>query len=84
MRNDNRFLRIYFGALSDLEVELSDFSTLECIRQYLFSDDKRLAQAAASCLISCFKNGKEMVRITLELDLPHKKLIEGILKLNGD
>jgi hypothetical protein len=76
--------RILFAALSDAEVRIASEWLLHAIAEFLSSDDKRLAQAAAVCLLtSSSALGRTLVQQKLKdpTSLPHAQLIRGIMNL---
>jgi len=81
---DFRSSRVLLGALSDSEVQLQADSLVKRIAEYLFDDDKRLAQSAAACLINCCgTSGRSLVQRAAKQNPPHSLLIAGIVKLTA-
>jgi hypothetical protein len=74
---------ILMAAYVDTEVQINDPHLVDEFVSFLFSDNKMLAQAAASCLINCCgQEGKMRIERALQKgNLPHGKLIQGIFSL---
>lgn len=76
--------QILLAALSDAEFSTSNEYLLNCVSSFIKSDDKRLAQTAATFLLTCGGNlGKIFLSQLLTQELPHLQLIQGINKLLG-
>ena len=76
--------RILLSAFADAEVQLASEQLLHTITGFLHSDDKRLSQTAAVCLLRCGgKPGKTLLSAQLwnPASLPHMQLILGAIKL---
>lgn len=74
--------RILLASLADAGIELESELLLHTIAGFLGSEDKRLAQASAICLIQCGGNlGETLLRTRLSNpeSLPHDKLILGVI-----
>lgn len=77
-------VRVLLSALADSEVQLRSERLLHTIAGFLDSDDKRLAQAAALCLLQCGGGlGGTLIRFRLDnpASLPHVELILGAINL---
>ena len=74
--------RVILGSMTDLESLSENKSIAFDISEHLYSSNERVAQAAASCLSTCFgQAGKEILSIILQLPSPpitHKDLVQGI------
>ena len=79
----SRAKRILVAALSDAEITINSRALFDSIGLFLESDDKRLAQAAATYLLNSGGIlGKNFLKDVLATKvLPHSKLIQGIIKL---
>lgn len=80
----SRGARILLSALADAEVRLTSETLLYTIASFLGSEDKRLAQAAAVCLLECGGAlGGALLRDRLKdpATLPHVQLIRGVMDL---
>lgn len=76
--------RILLAALSDAGFSTSNEYLLNCVSSFIKSEDKRLAQTAATFLLTCGGNlGKILLSQLLTQELPHLQLIQGINKLLG-
>jgi hypothetical protein len=76
--------RILLAALSDAEFSTSNEYLLHFVSSFIKSDDKRLAQTAATFLLTCGGDfGKILLSQLLTQELPHRQLIQGINKLLG-
>jgi hypothetical protein len=76
--------RILISAIADSEVQLSSERLLYTIGGFLGSEDKRLAQSAAICLLQCGSAvGGTILRDRLNrpASLPHVQLILGAINL---
>jgi hypothetical protein len=75
--------RILMAALSDAEFSTNNRSLLFSINSFLNSTDKRLAQTAATFLITCGGTlGRKFLGQTLSTqELPHSQLVKGISEL---
>jgi len=79
------FIRILFGSLVDNEISIKDKATIYWISRFLFSGDKRLAQAAVVCLVDCCgKLGADLVKEAISKKPYHIDLIIGMVKLLGE
>jgi hypothetical protein len=77
-----RSLRVLLGSLADSGVQLRTALLVKRIAEYLFDNDKRLAQAAAACLINCCgAPGRSLVQRAVKQNPPHAVLIAGIASL---
>lgn len=79
-----RGARVLLSALADSEVHIRSEQLLWTIASFLDSEDKRLAQAAAVCLLDCGDAlGSRILRerITRAESIPHAQLIQGIIDL---
>lgn len=79
-----RLARILISAIADAEVALASERLLHTIAGYLGSEDKRLAQTAAVCLLQCGGGlGGTLLRARLNnsASLPHIHLILGAINL---
>ena len=80
----DRGVRILLSALADAEVRLTSETLLYTIASFLGSEDKRLAQAAAVCLLECGGAfGRALLQDKLKdpASLPHVQLIQGVMDL---
>lgn len=76
--------RILLAALSDADFSTSNEYLLHFVSSFIKSDDKRLAQTAATFLLTCGgKLGRIFLSQLLAQELPHLQLIQGINKLLG-
>jgi hypothetical protein len=75
--------RILMAALSDAEFSTGNGSLLSSVSSFLKSTDKRLAQTAATFLLTCGGSlGSNFLLQTLSTqELPHSQLIKGISEL---
>lgn len=74
-------IRILISSFCDAEMIIDNQSFLDYLAYLLKSNDKELAQSAASCLLTCGKEkGRKILQYYLEnvKELPHLKLIKGI------
>ena len=72
------------SAFADAEALLKSETLLRTVANFVFSDDKRLAQAAAACLLACGESfGKTLLeeRMQAPEDIPHVRLVQGIVDL---
>lgn len=79
-----RGARILLSALADAEVRLTSETLLYTIASFLGSEDKRLAQSVAVCLLQCGGAlGRALLRDRLKdpASLPHVQLIQGVMGL---
>jgi hypothetical protein len=79
-----RSARILFSAIADAEVQVASERLLHTIAGFLGSEDKRLAQTAAVCLLQCGGGlGGTLLRARLNspASLPHIQLILGAVNL---
>ena len=77
---------VLLSALTDAEVKLTRTELLQVIKQSLYAQDKRLAQAAAACLILCGSTvGKALLQEALQnhATMPHARLVQGMFELLG-
>ena len=75
---------ILLSALADAEVQIGSEQLLHTIAGFLRSDDKRLAQSSAVCLLRCGGTlGEKLLRVQLwnPDSLPHVQLILGTINL---
>lgn len=79
---NDRALRILLGSFSDNGTPVHHVLIIERISECLFKEDKRLAQAAAICLIGCCKR-RDLVQHAVEANPPNMNLIRGILELDS-
>lgn len=73
---------ILVSAFADSEVLLASEVVLRTIASWVYSDDKRLAQAAAACLLECggiFGQTLLQDRMKNSTAIPHAQLIQGII-----
>lgn len=73
-----------FSAFADAEVSLKSETLLHTVADCLFSNDKRLAQASAACLLACGGAFGKMLlqeRMQTPEDIPHVRLVQGIVDL---
>lgn len=76
--------RILLAALSDADFSTSNEYLINFVSSFIKSNDKRLAQTAATFLLTCGGNlGKIFLSQLLTQELPHLQLIQGINKLLG-
>jgi hypothetical protein len=76
--------RILLSALSDADFSTSNEYLIHFVSSFIKSDDKRLAQTAATFLLTCGGDlGKIFLSQLLTQELPHLQLIQGINKLLG-
>lgn len=75
--------RILIAALSDAEFSTNNESLLSSVSLFLKSTDKRLAQTAATFLLTCGGTlGKEILGVVLSKEeVPHSQLVKGISEL---
>lgn len=75
--------RLLLAALSDAEFSTSNGSLLSTASSFLKSTDKRLAQTAATFLLTCGGTlGRNFLWQTLSTqELPHSQLVKGISEL---
>ncbi len=75
--------RILIVSLRNAEAQINNKNLLYAIGYFLESTDKVLAQSSAACLLTCGGIlGKNIVQSTLlKHNLPHYRLIQGIMKL---
>lgn len=75
--------RILMAALSDAEFSTSNRRLLSSVSSFLKSTDKRLAQTAATFLLTCGGTlGRDFLWQTLSTqELPHSQLVKGISEL---
>lgn len=75
--------RILIVSLRNAETQINSESLLYSIGSFLESTDKLLAQSSAACLLTCGGFlGKNIVQsAVLKNNLPHSRLIQGIIKL---
>lgn len=79
-----RGARVLVSALADSEVHLQSEQLLWTITSFLDSEDKRLAQAAAVCLLECGGTLGRCILIERMKEaefIPHAQLIQGIQEL---
>jgi hypothetical protein len=72
------------SAFADAEALLTSETLLRTVAGFLFSKDKRLAQAAAACLLVCGESFGKMLlqeRMQTPEDIPHVRLVQGIVDL---
>jgi hypothetical protein len=77
-------VRILISAIADSEVQLSSGRLLYTIAGFLGSEDKRVAQSAAICLLQCGSGvGGALLRdrVNRPASLPHVQLILGTINL---
>ena len=80
----SRDVRVLLSALADSEVQLQSERLLHTIAGFLGSDDKRLAQTAAICLLQCggvLGSTLLQFRLANPASLPHVELILGAINL---
>lgn len=80
---NDRALRILLGSFSDNGTPIHHGLIIERISECLFKEDKRLAQAAAICLIGCCKR-RDLVQHAVEANPSNMNLIRGILELDSE
>ncbi|PZV12123.1 MAG: hypothetical protein DCF22_13035 [Leptolyngbya sp.] len=75
--------RILMAALSDAEFSTNNGSLISSVSSFLKSTDKRLAQTAATFLLTCGGTlGRDFLWQTLSTqELPHSQLVKGISEL---
>jgi hypothetical protein len=79
-----RSARILLSAFADGEVHLKGEQLLWTIASFLDSEDERLAQAAAVCLLECGSalGGRALLERMIEAEsIPHAQLIQGIIEM---
>jgi len=80
----SRDVRVLLSALADSEVQIQSERLLHTIAGFLGSDDKRLAQTAAICLLQCggvLGSTLLQFRLANPASLPHVELILGAINL---
>jgi hypothetical protein len=78
--------RTLLSAFGDAEVTLTSAALLGAIARFVYSEDGRLSQAAAACLLICGgETGKLLMREILQSPsgIPHARLVQGIVDLVG-
>ncbi|MEH1811529.1 MAG: hypothetical protein V7L09_03520 [Nostoc sp.] len=75
--------RILIVSLRNAEFQINNKNLLDAIGRFLKSEDKLLAQSSAACLLACGGSlGENIVQTALSSqDLPHSRLIQGIMGL---
>jgi hypothetical protein len=79
-----RGVRILLSALADAEVRFTSEMLLYTITSFLGSEDKRLAQTAAVCLLQCggaLGGALLQDRLKDPATIPHVQLIQGVMDL---
>jgi len=75
-------VRVLLASLADNVVHVKNPSLVKKIAEHLFSDNKRIAQAAALCLLKCAdRAGSEILKTSISANPPNAKLLAGILKM---
>jgi len=74
-------IRIMLCSLADAEIKINNKKTIEKIESYLYSENARVAQSAAGCLLSCCGEiSKNKILISIKNNAIHKNLIERLIK----
>lgn len=76
--------RTLLSAFADAEIALTSVILLQAVAAFMHTEERRLAQVAATCLLICGgKVGKALVDEKLQTPppVPHAELIQGIVNL---
>lgn len=76
-------VRILMAALSDAEFSTDNGSLIASVSSFVKSTDKRLAQTAATFLLTCGGSlGRDFLfQVLATQELPHSRLVRGISEL---
>jgi hypothetical protein len=78
-------MRLTTNALDHLADSGAELSAQDAgkVASCLWSEDRDLAQAAASCLVHCAPDGVRRIELELLGSPPHTRLIRGMLRVLG-